>query len=59
MIQIEVKSENIIGDVRFSYCQAEDIPAHFERLHQEGWKVVGTRLADEFGRLLNIDGKLL
>lgn len=59
MIQIEVKSVNIIGDIRYSYCQVEDIPAHFTQLHTEGRTVVATKLADEFGRLLDIDGQLV
>lgn len=59
MIQIEVKSENFAGDVRFSYCLVEDIPLHFARLKVDGWDVVNTRLADEYGRLLNSDGKLV
>ncbi len=59
MIQIEVKSENIIGNIRFSYCAVEDIPAHFAQLTLEGWKVVSTRFADEYGRLLNERGELV
>ncbi len=60
MIQIEVKSENVFGDVRFSYCQVEDIPTHFARLKFEGWdNILSTHLVDEFGRLLNEDGQLV
>lgn len=60
MIQIEVKSENICGDVRFSYCQVEDIPMHFARLKLDGWdNILSTRLVDEFGRPLNEDGQLI
>jgi len=59
MIQIEVKSENLAGDVRFSYCTVEAIPVHFAQLKVDGWDVVATRLADEYGRLLNERGELV
>ena len=59
MIQIEVKSENVLGDERFSYCPVEAIPVHFAQLKVDGWDVVSTRFVDEYGRLLNERGELV